>query len=98
MNPFIIIIIIILLYDRKTKFYQINVRYFRLHIELIPPSYIDPEDDGAKPDQMLKCDWVYPLLPCYIYQTVCLEDNTMRSTMKLRFLRPMMLSYAKRSG
>jgi len=28
--------------------------------ELIPPSYQDPEDDGSKPEQTLKCDWVYP--------------------------------------
>lgn len=27
--------------------------------EFIPPTYADPTDDGAKPDKVLKCDWVY---------------------------------------
>lgn len=37
--------------------------------ELIPPSYQDPKDDGAKPAQMLKCEWVYPL----VYKTACMN-------------------------
>ncbi|XP_052761034.1 echinoderm microtubule-associated protein-like 1 isoform X3 [Mya arenaria] len=27
--------------------------------EFIPPSFVDPEDDGRKPDKNLKCEWVY---------------------------------------
>ncbi|XP_052268743.1 echinoderm microtubule-associated protein-like CG42247 [Dreissena polymorpha] len=32
---------------------------FCLFTEFYPPSYVDPADDGLKPDKTLKCDWVY---------------------------------------
>ena len=34
--------------------------YKFIFTEFIPPSYVDLEDDGTKPDKTLKCNWMYP--------------------------------------
>ena len=54
------------MYKEKTCFHydvKVSLAHVVSHIffsEFIPPSYLDPEDDGAKPEKTLKCEWMYP--------------------------------------